>query len=417
MIFKHCRSCGTPLEEIFTLGELYVSNFIDGNASSKGCAKSDITLCLCGHCQLLQLKESIDPNILYKNYWYKSGINNSMKESLRDVADTAMKSVKTKDKDIFLDIACNDGTLLNYVHGNMIKVGIDPSNVAKVNNGTLVNDYFSARAYYGVAHKGGHLPQAKIITCIAMFYDLDDPRDFLRDVRKVLRDDGIFVVQMSYTPLMFKQVAFDNMCAEHVCYYDLQSLEYVLKAAGFKVVDCTLNDVNGGSFRVTCMKDNADVKHFKSQTERDVANLRVEALREYESGNVGKEATTFGNKIWGLRKDVTNFIFHATQRECKTVYAYGASTKGNTLLQYFGLTNITITAAVERNPDKVGLKTVGTEIPIISEEQMRENPPDYLLLLPWHFIREFEEREAEFLKNGGKFIVPCPEFEIVEYNG
>jgi SAM-dependent methyltransferase len=340
-----------------------------------------------------------------------------MKESLRDVADTAMKSVKTKDKDIFLDIACNDGTLLNYVHGNMIKVGIDPSNVAKVNNGTLVNDYFSARAYYGVAHKGGHLPQAKIITCIAMFYDLDDPRDFLRDVRKVLRDDGIFVVQMSYTPLMFKQVAFDNMCAEHVCYYDLQSLEYVLKAAGFKVVDCTLNDVNGGSFRVTCMKDNADVKHFKSQTERDVANLRVEALREYESGNVGKEATTFGNKIWGLRKDVTNFIFHATQRECKTVYAYGASTKGNTLLQYFGLTNITITAAVERNPDKVGLKTVGTEIPIISEEQMRENPPDYLLLLPWHFIREFEEREAEFLKNGGKFIVPCPEFEIVEYNG
>jgi SAM-dependent methyltransferase len=339
-----------------------------------------------------------------------------MKESLRDVAHTAISSVNIKEKDVFLDIACNDGTLLDNVT-EMTNIGIDPSNVAKVNNGTLVNDYFSAEEYYGVPHKGGHLPQAKIITCIAMFYDLDDPRDFLRDVRKVLRNDGVFVVQMSYTPLMFKQVAFDNMCAEHVSYYDLQSLEYVLSAAGFKVVDCTLNDVNGGSFRVFCMKDDADVKHFRSQTERDVANLRVEALREYESGNVGTAATTFGLKIKKLREKVSNFIWNAVDTENKTVYAYGASTKGNTLLQYFNLNDSLITAAVERNPDKVGLKTVGMEIPIISEEQMRENPPDYLLLLPWHFIREFEERESEFLKNGGKFIVPCPEFEIVEYNG
>lgn len=413
MIFKHCRSCGTSLEEIFSLGELYVSDFIPMDESSEGRAKSDITLLSCYHCELLQLEESIDPDILYKNYWYRSGVNDSMKESLKDVALTAISSVKNiNKKDVFLDIACNDNTLLSNVE-NMIKVGIDPSNVAKVDNGTLVNDYFSAEAYYGVSHNGGHLPQAKIITCIAMFYDLDDPRDFLRDVRKVLRDDGIFVVQMSYTPLMFKQLAFDNMCAEHVCYYDLRSLEYVLNAAGFKVVDCTLNDVNGGSFRVFCMKDDADITSFRTQPERDVANLRVKMLRDYEMNSSTNLATRFDIKVNHLRSNVNYFIKDTTEVNHKTVYAYGASTKGNTLLQYFGLDNTLIKAAVERNPDKVGLKTVGTEIPIISEEEMRKNPPDYLLLLPWHFIREFEQREEEFLKNGGKFIVPCPEFKVV----
>ena len=306
---------------------------------------------------------------------------------------------------------CNDGTLLNYVK-NMKKVGIDPSNVAKVNNGILINKYFSADGYFEKIDS-----RAKIITCIAMFYDLDDPRNFLRDVRKVLRDDGIFVVQMSYTPLMLRQVAFDNMCAEHVCYYDLKSLEYILNASGFKVMDCTLNDVNGGSFRVFCIKDDVDESNFRSQPERDVARTRIRALRTLEAINKQndsyKDLDRFIDQIKTLKIKVHTFIKEEVLNH-KTVYAYGASTKGNSLLQYFGLDNTLITAAVERNPDKVGLKTIGTEIPIISEEQMREeNPPDYLLILPWHFITEFETREAEFLKGGGKFIVPCPEFKII----
>lgn len=411
MKFKHCRSCGTPLDKEFSLGNMYVSNFIGADASSEGYLRSDINLTQCNHCGLFQLDESVDPNLLYKNYWYKSGINASMRDALALIAHEAVNSVKINDGDIFLDIACNDGTLLSkVVDPKMKKIGVDPSNVAKVDNGTLINDYFSADSYYLHESK-----RAKIVTCVAMFYDLDDPRNFLRDVRKVLRGDGIFVVQMSYTPLMFKQLAFDNMCAEHVCYYDLRSLEYVLNAAGFQIVDCTLNDVNGGSFRVFCMKDDADVTKFRSQPQRDVAKMRFEALKEYETRNSSDEIS-FGAKILNLKQRVHKFIKEKTDYHAE-IYAYGASTKGNTLLQYFGLDNTMIKAAVERNPDKVGLKTVGTEIPIISEDQMRENPPDYLLILPWHFINEFKVREEEYLKNGGKFIVPCPEFEIIEYDG
>ncbi len=411
MKFSHCRSCGTLLEDIFSLGELYISNFIDREASSKGFPRSDITLTKCNHCGLFQLKESVDSNVLYNDYWYKSGINDSMKASLMDVFYQAAGSINNKKTtDVFLDIACNDGTLLEFAKDDFICVGVDPCNLAHVNKGVLINDYFSASSYFVYKSQ-----QAKIITCIAMFYDLDDPRNFLRDVHKVLRDDGVFVIQMSYTPLMFHQLAFDNMCAEHVCYYDLGSLEYVLNASGFKIMDCTLNDVNGGSFRVFCMKDDADEGCFRSQPERDVANLRLKILRLYEResfSNIEK----FKNSVNRLSHVVYSFIEREIKNN-KTIYAYGASTKGNTLLQHFRLDNTLITAAVERNLDKVGLKTIGTEIPIISEEQMRENPPDYLLLLPWHFIREFESREAEFLKNGGKFIVPCPKFEIIEYNG
>lgn len=408
MRFNHCRSCGTELKNEFSLGDLYISNFIPADANSEDYPKSDITLCSCYHCGLLQLSESVDPNILYKNYWYKSGINNSMDAALLDVVNPCLGSVPFNKDDIFLDIACNDGTLLKHVH-DMKTVGVDPSNVAKVENGTLINDYFSADSYFKVMSK-----RAKIITCIAMFYDLDDPRNFLRDVYKVMHDDGIFVVQLSYTPLMLKQLAFDNMCAEHVCYYDIKSLEYVLNSAGFKVVDCTLNDVNGGSFRVFCMKEDADITKFRSSPQRDVANHRVESLRDYEA-NSSIDLNRFLIEISSLSLKVRNYIKEKSDHHA-VIYAYGASTKGNTLLQYFGLDHRYIDAAVERNPDKVGLKTVGTEIPIISEEEMRANPPDYLLILPWHFINEFKRREYDYLKGGGKFIVPCPTFEIVEYD-
>jgi hypothetical protein len=298
----------------------------------------------------------------------------------------------------------------------MVKVGIDPCDdeyyAESSKHGTIVQDYFNKEAW----EKTGYgAEKAKVITCIAMFYDLDDPNPFIKDLDAVLADDGIMVLQMSYTPLMMEQMAFDNICHEHVYYYSLTSLAYLFSQHGFMIVDANVNDTNGGSIRIYVARDTADPKIFGTAQLRQVCAYRTDALLEQEKtcdiANPENWAV-FGQRLEKLKIDVTEFLRNA-RAEGKTVYGYGASTKGNTLLQYFGITNKDIVAIAERSPYKFGRKTIGTDIPIVSEEEMRAAKPDYLLVLPWHFIDEFVKRETEFLEAGGALVVPCPEFKII----
>jgi hypothetical protein len=222
-------------------------------------------------------------------------------------------------------------------------------------------------------------------------------------------------MQMSYTPLMIEQLAFDNICHEHIYYYSLFNIKNLLEKNGFKIVDCILNDINGGSFRVYVKKSGYE-NNFHTQPFRDVANFRINSILKQEESLKLNEVKTwldFYNRINELRDKTISFIKNA-KNNGKTIWAYGASTKGNTLLQYFGLDNTLIDGIAERSVYKWGLKTAGTNIPIYSEEDMRHANPDYLLILPWHFINEFREREKDYLMNGGKFIVSCPKFEIFE---
>jgi hypothetical protein len=249
-----------------------------------------------------------------------------------------------------------------------------------------------------------------------MFYDLLDPHPFINDVCKILDDNGIWVLQLSYTPLMIKQLAFDNICHEHAYYHSIGSFKKLFESHGLKIVDCSLNDVNGGSFRVYVQKETADVTSFGTSPLRDVCKFRVDSLLEYETTfynmndlNIWKK---FQSDIEELKEQTVNFI-KQEKAKGKVICGYGASTKGNTLLQWFGLDHTMIDAIAERSPYKFGLKTIGTNIPILSEEEVRAMKPDYMLVLPWHFISEFVQREDEYLSNGGKFIVPCPKFEII----
>jgi hypothetical protein len=251
-----------------------------------------------------------------------------------------------------------------------------------------------------------------------MFYDLQDPHPFLEDINSVLDDNGVWVMQVSYTPLMIHQMAYDNICHEHYYYYSLTSLKKLFSKHDLEIVDAGLNDVNGGSIRVYAQKKNRTKETLGSQPLRDVCKFRIDSLLEFEKNivdisdpNVWKE---FGEKIQALKKEVVNFIIEE-KKNGKKICGYGASTKGNTLLQVFGIDHTMIDCIAERSPYKFGLKTIGTNIPIVSEEEMRSMKPDYLLVLPWHFIQEFKEREVEFLKQGGKFIIPCPKFEIIGY--
>ena len=400
--------------DLLTLGDLYISDFVNEDEDPRG-GKYELKLTMTNS-GAVKLSKSADPNLMYGKYWYQSGTNASMKNELLDIVNSVTSKYKLPlmKSSIWLDIACNDGTLLSMLDPQITRVGVDPVDdsfkaKSEKHADLIIQDFFSADKYLA------NMDRADVITAIAMFYDLEDPDGFLLDVAKSLKDDGVFVVQMSYTPLMIEQIAFDNICHEHLYYYTLQTINALFKKNGFKIIDCQLNETNGGSFRIFAMKDSANVSKFGSQPYRDVAKFRVESLLGYElRGKYNSPSiwSEFDRNIKELKTKTVDFIKQA-KASGKTVWGYGASTKGNTLLQYFGLDNTLIDGIAERQTEKFGLKTVGTNIPIYSEEEMRAAKPDFLLVLPWHFINEFVEREYKYLEDGGYFIVPCPQFKII----
>lgn len=404
------------MKELFTLGDLYVSDFLKDGESPRG-GSVEMKMMLEPKTGSVRLENIAPLDTMYGKYWYRSGINHTMKKELKSIVNSITDVVSLKENDLWIDIACNDGTLLSYVPDNLIKVGIDPvddsfKKESEKHANLIIQDYFSSKVFKD--SKFGNL-KAKVITTIAMFYDLEEPKKFVNDIVEVLDDNGVWVLQLSYTPLMIEQLAFDNICHEHVYYYSLFNIQKMFKECGIDVVDVQLNDTNGGSFRIYCMKETADKRKFGTQPYRDVCNFRLNSTLEYEKTlglDTPKIWLDFYDRINELKEKTVSFI-KEEKAKGKVIWGYGASTKGNTLLQYFGLDNTLIDGIAERSIYKFGLKTVGTNIPIYSEDEMRKVKPDYLLVLPWHFINEFIERESEFINRGGKFIVPCPSFEII----
>jgi hypothetical protein len=403
------------MKELFTLGKLHLSDFI--RPSEVSIETYELKLMLDEN-NAVRLNECAPLKYMYGKYWYRSGINQTMRDELKNIVESIIKVTKLKENDIWIDVACNDGTMFDYIPDEIIKIGIDPvDNSYKKESENkadlIIQDFFSLDVYKKCKFGKN---KAKVITVIAMFYDLDKPDIFLQDIQKILDDDGLLVMQMSYTPLMLKQLAFDNICHEHIYYYSLFNMITLLEKNGFKIVDCILNDINGGSFRVYVKKEGFE-NRFHTQPYRDVANFRINSLLEYEKTLKLDRVETwleFYDKLNDLKNTVVNFI-KDEKKKGKTIWGYGASTKGNTTLQYFELDNTLIDGIAERSTYKWGLKTSGTNIPIYSEDEMRQIKPDYLLILPWHFINEFKEREKDYLISGGKFIVPCPKFEIIGY--
>jgi SAM-dependent methyltransferase len=411
-----CRICGRGnLAPIFSLGNLCVSDFLGDGEEDKAC-KAPLELVLCnvkdGGCGLLQLKHTVSHETMYRNYWYRSGVNKTMTDELIGIAQKMQTLAKLKAKDRVIDIGANDGTLLRaYTAPGLNLIGYEPAKNLRQYNAAgatrIFEDFFDAKSWRDAF--GG--AKAKVITAIAMFYDLEDPNAFVRDIKECLAEDGIFVVQQSYLPLMLTTNEIGNICHEHLEYYSLLSMDNLLRRHDMEIFDVELNDINGGSFRTY-------IRHRGGKVRAPIgADIRAAGIREYEKGlglSDRKVYEDFAKRVEAIRAQTVGFVKQEVARG-KKVHVYGASTKGNTLLQHFGLTHELIEAAAERNPDKWGKKTVGTGILIISEEAARAARPDYFLVLPWHFLAEFIEREQEFLARGGKFIVPMPEFRIVEF--
>ena len=412
-----CRICGSKnLTSILNLGDQYFANYSPkSNDVVPFEEKIPLELVRCDKsidpksCGLVQLRHTTPPNLMYDRYFYRSGINQTMINNLNEIAQQAISKINLNPNDIVIDIGCNDGTLLkNYKELPVRSVGFDPAKnmvqFSKQTGATIITEFFSAEEF--IKNYGDE--KAKIITSIAMFYDLENPNKFVDDISKILHPDGIWVLELSYLPLMLSHNAFDTIVHEHLEYYHLDTLEFLLSKFDLKVGDIQLNDINGGSFRVVVQHkeksfDNKSLEHITELREKE-KNLSLHTNQPFDD---------FIKKINDEKNNLVTFIKNEVSAG-KTIHCYGASTKGNTLLQFYNLDKKLIQFIADRNPDKWGRRTIGTDISIISEEESHSMNPDYFLILPWHFIKEFKERETNYLKNGGKLLVPLPKFKVIE---
>jgi C-methyltransferase C-terminal domain/Methyltransferase domain/Putative zinc binding domain len=363
-------------------------------------------------CGLLQLRHTVPGSALYSSYWYRSGINRTMTENLHEIARLASEAVGgLRPGDLVIDVGCNDGTLFDGyadASGEVTFLGMDPSDVTRY---AVAKGYDVVRDFFSHAALAERHPnrRARIITSIAMFYDLERPTTFVADVALALAPDGIWVSEFSYMPTMLEMNSFDTICHEHLEYYSLAVIEWVLATAGLEVVRAELNDVNGGSIRL--FAGHAGAHTPRAEDAEVLARLRADETRLALDTAAPYEA--FQQRIEKVKDDLLALL-RRLRDEKKSIHIYGASTKGNTTLQYMGIDTSLVDCVADRNPDKWGSETIGTHIPIVSEDDSRALAPDYYLVLPWHFLEEFIDREQAFFARGGRFIVPLPDVQIVD---
>jgi len=396
---ENCRLCNSEsITDLFSLGNQYVSDFVDQDNIMSG-VKAPLDIVICENCELLQLKHTAPQNFMYtRHYWYKSGINTTMKIALKEIVTEIESTIQLGKDDCVLDIGANDGTLLaNYSAQDIIKVGCEPATnlieELSENCDYMLDDFWSYEKFKALGDKNG-FKKAKVITAIGMFYDLENPNKFINDIRKALSDDGIFIAQLMCLAPMLEKNDVGNICHEHLEYYSFKALQYLYHNNDLEIFNISENNVNGGSYRIYA---------------RPYSGTGI----DFDELISVKDILNFADRIAKNKEECVAFIKNEVGNG-KTVYVYGASTKGNVILQYYGLDSNWIVAAADKSPEKWGRYTVGTGIPIISEEQARIDAPDYFLVLPWAFFDEFYTREAKWRESGGKFILPIPDFKVIE---
>ncbi len=405
MKINNCRNCGKKkLIKLFTLGNQYFTGkFIKYGDKVK---KAPINLSICNKCKLVQLKDRYNLKYMYgPDYGYRTGINKTMSLHVKKITKILSKKVNLKKNDFVLDIASNDGTLLNYYNRNIKTFGIDPVldkyKLYYKNIDYKKNDFFNKNAI-----KSKTKNKFKIITALSVFYDLNNPNKFLKDVHDILDENGLFLLEFADLASLIKLNMFDTICHEHAEYYSTKVLIKMFEKNNLRLLQINKNDINGASKQFLLSKKNSK---FKSNNKNIINILKEEKLLKLDDP---KMYSKFFTKIKKIGKELKIFLDRQIKKN-KVVHGYGASTKGNTLLQFFKIGQRQISFISDRNPDKYGLKTPGTNITIISEKKSRSLKPDFYLVLPWHFKKEILKREIKIRKKGTRFIFPLPKLTII----
>ena len=402
----NCRNCNSKkTKNLFNLGKLSFTGKFP-NKKNTQIKKATLNLVMCSECKLVQLDRIFDKNYLYgKDYGYRTGINKTMTLHVKKIVNILIKKSSLKKNDSVLDIGSNDGTLLNFYPNNINKAGIDPTikkykkMYKKIN--ISIPDFFNLKKIQDKT-KG---KKFKLITALSMFYDLDKPNFFLSDVKKLLDSDGIFLLEQADLLSIIKKNIFDTICHEHLEYYSSKVVVSMAINNGLRVFDIKHNDVNGGSSQYYICHDNSK---YKSNIAKIRNSLSIESKHKLDKVSTYKK---FFKNINLIKNDLLKLL-QKIKKNKKTIHGYGASTKGNVLLQYFNIGNKFIDFIAERNPQKYNKYTPGTRIKIISEKRSRRLKPDYYLVLPWHFKKEILEREHQTIKSGSKFIFPLPSLTV-----
>lgn len=402
-----CRISGDKdLIKVLSLGDQYLTGVFPKTKNEK-ITKGPLDLVWSTKSGLLQLGHSYDLEEMYgDNYGYRSGLNSSMVQHLENKIRKLENIVELKSDDIVIDIGSNDATSLKAYKGKFQKVGIDPTGKKFKNfynnDLKLIADFFSKEVFKAEFQN----KKAKIITSIAMFYDLEDPRKFVKDIYEVLDENGIWHFEQSYMPSMLRTNAYDTICHEHLEFYSLKVVKDLLESEGLKIIDVQTNSINGGSFAVTACKNESIFKLNHALIDWmlfEEDQLELHTIKPY---------IDFKDRIFRHRESL-KYLVNSLVKSGKTIFGYGASTKGNVLLQFCEFTTNEIQYIAEVNEEKYGKMTPGSNIPIISEEDAKKLKPDYFLVLPWHFKDNILKREIDLLKKGTKFIFPLPEIEII----
>ena len=402
-----CRICGgSPLELVIDLGCQALTGIFPRNQQLDDFPSGSLRLVRCVSnegCGLVQLEHNFDPKLLYgENYGYRSGLNTSMVAHLRERVSVVSQRVMLSDGDVVIDIGSNDGTTLGFYSPNLTRIGIDPT-AAKFQEHyppatTVVSDFFSASTALG-ASKG---KKAKAITSFSMMYDLENPQLFVNEVAEVLASDGVWMFEQSYLPLMLERTAFDTICHEHLEYYGMRQIDWLLARSGLEAIDVELNDINGGSFSVIA----AHKGTFSAASSVEQVRAREQALWK----NAQVAFSEFAIATHQASDNLKAFV-QTQLASGKTIAALGASTKGNVLLQFAGFTGADIAVIGEVNPDKYGCVTPGSWIPIVSQEEALRKSFDFYIVLPWHF-RDFFLNSDAF--SGHSLVFPLPILDIFE---
>jgi 2-polyprenyl-3-methyl-5-hydroxy-6-metoxy-1,4-benzoquinol methylase len=405
---KKCRSCNSAnIEVVFDLGEQVLTGVFQSE-SLDDISSGPVALVACNECRLVQMQYSYPLDEMYNDgYGYQSGLTSFMSQHLKGVLSFASDQIILKKGDHVLDIGCNDGTLLNHYPENLYNlIGIDP--VAKKylerypKGAKVVTEFFSKESYFSVASN-----KAKIVTSISMFYDLEDPVGFAKSIASVLSEDGVWVFEQSYLSAMLRTNSYDTICQEHVEYYSLAAIQHILQQAEMTIIDVSQNEVNGGSIRLAAVhQDSALASKISPEASWLIEQEKNHAIFSNQPW------VDFQNNVDRQKLDLVKLLTEL-KNAGKTVIGYGASTKGNVILQYCGIGPDLLPFIGDITPSKDGVFTPGTKIPVISMEKAKAMNPDYFLVLPWGFRGNILIREKETIANGTKFIFPLPFVEIV----
>ena len=411
MKIEYCRSCKSKkLEKAFELGKQSLTGVFP-DYKKQVVTKGHLSLVLCKNCSLLQLGHSFDANEMYgENYGYMSSLNKSMFEHLKNKVPKLKKLINLQSQDVIIDIGSNDGTFLSFFEKKYKLIGVDPT-IKKFHSFyrkdiIKIPEFFSSDIWDTYLSKILKNKKAKLITSISMFYDLPDPIKFVQDVYDSLDKDGIWHLEQSYMPAMIRNFSYDTICHEHVEYYSLKSIKFILDKVGFKIIDIEFNDINGGSFALTVAKRDSN---YKENTKTVQWLLEKEEILKYNEVSTHRN---FYKQCVKQKQLLINLLKNLKDMK-KKVLGYGASTKGNVILQFCNIDERLIPYIGEVNKFKYNKYTPGSNIKIISENELKNMKPDYMLVLPWHFKNFIIKKEKQFLKNGGKLIFPLPDIEIV----